>query len=409
MKRFCLHGRALKINKAHSTWRSLSILFLLLLAVGSSCGPSQPVKQPPTVPVTVYEVKPQTIPAVFDYVGFAESSHPVEIRARVEGYLDKIAYVEGSFVHAGDLLFQLDPKPFIAKLEEAKGMLAQEQAILWNAKTTTDRLLPLYKQNAISKRDLDNAIATQLASEAKVQSAQAQVTYAQINLDYTTMTSPVNGLSGKARFREGSLITTGANSSDLTTVSVVDPMWVYFSVPETDILAARVQASKDQLLLPESMNFDVRIILGDGSTYPLLGKVDFSAPTINQQTGTMEVRAVFSNPDAVLKPGQFLKARVLGAVRPNAIVVPQTAVLQGSKSMYVYLVKGDQVVVTDIEVGEWFGNYWIVTSGLMEGDQVVSQGINKLQSGSKVVVTGTEKYEAPTTQEQMTPMKNYGV
>jgi membrane fusion protein (multidrug efflux system) len=123
----------------------------------------------------------------------------------------------------------------------------------------------------------------------------------------------------------------------------------------------------------------------------------------------MEVRAVFDNPNGVIKPGQFLKARVLGAVRPNAIIVPQTAVMQGSKSMYVYLIKGDQAVVTDIEVGEWFGNYWIVTGGLMAGDQVVSNGISKLQSGSKVAVTGTEKYVPPTSHEQLTPMKNYGI
>lgn len=393
--------------------RCLSGLFLLgiTVALTASCNKKEaaPRQQLPPVPVTTFLIQPETIAANFDYVGFAESSHMVEIRARVEGYLDKIAYVEGSMVKKGQLLFQLDPKPFIAKLEEAKGSLAQEEAILWNAKTTVNRLKPLYEQKAISKRDLDNAISNELASEAKVQSAKAQVVYAQLNLGYTTITSPVDGLSGRARFREGALITIGANSSDLTTVSVIDPIWVYFSVSESDLLKGRTQASKSQLQFPKDNDFKVRLILGDGSIYPILGKVDFTAPTINQETGTMEVRAVFANPDQVIKPGQYLKARVLGAVRPNAIVVPQTAVMQGSKSMYVYIVNEEKkAVITDVEAGDWYGNYWVITSGLLPGDQVIMTGINKVQPGSEVVITNTETYKKPEENETVTPMINYG-
>lgn len=396
--------------QVQSKFRFFTLVALAVSCLGTSCSSKKEEPSgPPPVTVTTFEVKPQTIPAIFDYVGFAESSHLVEIRARVEGYLDKIAYIEGSFVHVGQLLFQLDPKPFIASLEQAKGMLAQEEALLWNAKVTTDRLTPLYKQNAISKRDLDNAIANQLSSEAKVQQAKAQVVIAELNLGYTTITSPVNGLAGRARFREGALITTGPNSSDLTTVTVFDPIWVYFSVSDSDFLRGIQQASKSQLVFPKDQNFNVQLVLADGSVYPEVGKVDFAAPIINQTTGTLEVRAVFSNPNAIIKPGQFVKARVSGATRPNAIVIPQTAVMQGKKGMYVFIVKDKKAVLTYVEPGEWFANYWIINSGLLPGDQVIVSGVNKVQPGSDVIVTKTTEFVMPEQKEVLTPTQRYGI
>ncbi|MDR3624184.1 MAG: efflux RND transporter periplasmic adaptor subunit [Chlamydiales bacterium] len=373
--------------------RPLFIALLFIGSITSSCKSDTHEETRSPTSVTAFEVQPATIPAVFNYVGFAESTHLVEIRARVEGYLDKIAYTEGSFVENGQLLFQLDPKPFIAALDNAKGLLAKAKAILWNANTTVNRLKPLFAQDAISKRDLDNAIASQLAAQAEVDSANAQVVEAELKLGYTTIATPVTGLSGKSHFREGALITLGPDSSMLTTVSVIDPIWIYFSVSETDILTTRMQASKGIIKLPKDNNFDVRLILGNDFVYPELGKVDFTSPTLNQSTGTLEARAVFANPLAILKPGQFVKVQVLGTVRPDAIIIPQQAVQQGQKGMYVYIIdKDNKAEMVEIDPGEWFENYWIIKSGLKPGDLVVSDGVNKVYPGLPVTITKQIKY-----------------
>lgn len=360
-----------------------------LLVLFSACSTEQKAPPPPPVNVTNYVVERETIPAVFDFIGFAESSHPVEIRARVEGYLDKITYTEGKMVKQGELMFQLDPKQFEAKVEEAKGELAKEQAILTNAKLTVDRLTPLYQQKAASKKDLDNAIANQLASEGSIQALKANLLNAQINLGYTTITSPVTGLAGKSRFFEGALINP-SNNSLLTTVSVLDPIWVYFTVSDTDILRGKTQTADKSIVFPKEHEFVVEAIMSDGSVFPYKGKVDFSSPSYDQGTGTLQVRAVFNNPEGDLLPGQFVRVKVYGAERPNAIVVPQRALMQKKGGMFVYLInKDNKVVAQDIGAGEWYKDYQIVTEGLMPGDQVIVDGINKVRPGMEVRVVGS--------------------
>lgn len=380
---------------------SLCLIILSLLFACDS-GNKQPAAPPP-VDVTDFTVEPKTIPFVFDFVGFAESSHPVEIRARVEGYLDKIAYAEGQLVHEGDLLFQLDPKQYQAKVEEAKGEVARQNAILENARLTVNRLQPLYEQKAASKKDLDNAIASKLSAEASLQSASAQLLNAEINLGYTTIVSPITGLTDKSKFREGALINPGGNTL-LTTVSVLDPIWVYFSVSDNDILRTRHQMEKKQVTLPELENgvtvalnntWRVEAIMSDGSAYPHEGRVDFSSPTYDQGTGTLLVRAVFSNPDADLRPGQFVRIKLYGAQRPNAIFVPQRALLQKKGGMFVYLIQNDnKVIAQDVSAGDWYKDYQIITNGLKPGDRIVVDGINKIFPGMSVNVTGQWK---PTT------------
>lgn len=344
---------------------------------------------PPTT-VTEFTVEPKTIPVVFDYIGFVESSHPVEIRARVEGYLDKIAYEEGKLVHTGDLLFQLDPKQYEAKVEQAKGELAKQQAIVENAKLTVNRLKPLYEQKAASKKDLDNATANLLASEASLQSAKAQLLDAEINLGYTTILSPITGLADRSKLREGALINPGSNSL-LTTVSVVDPIWVYFTVSDTDILRAQRETVDNSIILPEDTNdFDVELILSDGHAFPLKGKVNFNAPTFDQSTGTMLVRATFPNPNAVLTPGQFVRVKISGAKRPEAIFVPQRALMQKKNGMFVYLINAEnKVVAQDVSLGPWYNDYQVITNGLKAGDKIIVDGINKVRPGAQVQVIGT--------------------
>ena len=374
----------------------LKLIFLLSLL--SSCQPHEeeaPTELPP-VEVTTLKIKPQTIPAIFEYVGFAQSSHPVEIRARVEGYLDKIAYTEGEIVHEGDLLFQIDPRPFQASLDVAKGELARQEAILWNAKRSVDRLKPLFEQNAASRRDLDNAISQQLASEADVQSAKAKVTEAELNLNYTTINSPITGLSSRSNYREGALISPGPNGL-LTTISVINPMWVDFSVSQADLLKYGDETQKGLLIQPKDQKYKVEIVLANGSVYPYKGNVNFAEPILAQSTGTMHIRAEINNPTGVLLPGQFVKVRVLGVIRPNAILVPQRAVQQGKKGMFVYVVQNGKAVTRYIEPGDWYKDQWIINSGLQKGDVVITDGVNKVQQGSTVIEKKPTESPAPKT------------
>ncbi len=356
---------------------------------------SQPKARPPLPPanVTSFTVVEESIPKVYDFVGFVESSHPVEIRARVEGYLDKIAYAEGSLVQEGDLLFQLDPKQFQASVEEAKGNVAKQEALLENATLTVNRLKPLYAQKATSKKDLDNATSNLLTAQASLQSAQADLLNAEINLGYTTITSPITGMSDRSKFREGALISPGANGL-LTTVSVIDPIWVNFNVSENEIVNFTREAVDKKILLPQA-EFDVELILSDGNVYKHMGKVSFSSPTYNQSTGTLLVRAVFPNPEAsangnaYLLPGQFVRVKLYGATRPHSLFVPKRSLMQKKNGMFVYLINPDGTVTAqDVSTGDWFEDYQIITNGLKIGDKIVVDGTNKILPGGSVNVIG---------------------
>jgi membrane fusion protein (multidrug efflux system) len=348
------------------------------------------------------------VPVTIEYVGQTQSSHIVEIRARVEGYIDKIAYKEGSLVKKGDLLFQIDPRPFQANVEEAKGDLASAKANLTRAQREYARIEPLYKQNAVSKRDRDNAEAALLEAEASVQSAKGKLMDAEVNLEYTTITSPVTGLSDLATQREGALVSPGPDSL-LTTVSVPDPMWVYFSVSENDMLNYKDALGKGLLKFPPNDDFQVQLVLADGSIFPEKGRVTFAAPLFSRETGTFLVRAVIPNPPVpnspygLLRPGQFVQVQLIGATRPNAIVVPQQAVVQTAKGHAVFVVKDGKAELRNVEVGQWQGaDGWFITSGLKSGEEVVVNGTNKLREGTpvKVAQQSTEEPQAADTSSQ---------
>jgi membrane fusion protein (multidrug efflux system) len=364
-----------------------AILFIL-----SACHEEKKVALPPTQ-VTVVKMEPQTIPQTFEFVGFTKSSHPVDIYARVQGYIDRIGYTEGHMVERGDLLFQLDPRPFIAAVDRAKGALSKEEAILWNARVSRERLEPLYVQHAASRRDLDNAIANQLAAEASVQSAKANLVEAELNLSYTTILSPISGLSGRAKYREGTLITPGENAQ-LTTISVLDPIWVDFNVPSNDLLKYREDIKKGYLLFPKEMDFTMEIVLADGTAFPFPGKANFASPTLDERTGTMLVRAFFANPYNSLKPGEFARVRAKGAVRPNSLFVPQSAVLESKSGTIVYVVnEKNQAEMLPVVAGDWYEKAWVIQSGLKAGDRVIVDGVNKVQPGTSVIITK----EVPST------------
>jgi membrane fusion protein (multidrug efflux system) len=362
----------------------ISSFFILGFLFGG-CQKKKTVPQRPPVEVSIMKIEPKTISPVFEYIGMVQSSHEVEIRARVTGYLETIAFLEGSFVEKGNLLFQIDPRPFQAALAKTNAQLAREQSVLWQAQRAVKRFTPLYEQKAASQRDLDNSIAAEMSAEAQVMEAQAQVADAEINLSYTTIQSPVSGLSSQARYRVGSLISPSQDM--MTTVSVLDPIWVNFSVSEQDILESDDEIRKGRLVFPPTGEFEIELILADQSIYPKKGTVNFFSPSYSPKTGTLTVRAVLPNPDNILRPGQFVRVKIHGATMPNAIAIPQQAVQQGQKGSFVFVVNQDnQAEVRSIVPGPWEQNNWVIWEGLKAGDQVIVNGVNKVQPGAAVKI-----------------------
>ena len=319
-------------------------------------------------------VAPRDTPVDFEFTAQTQSSHEVEIRARVDGFLDKRTYVEGQMVKAGQPLFLMDHKPFDAALQTAKGQLAQQQARLNVAKENLARVRPLAAQNALSKKDLDDAVGNVQQAEAAVIAAQGQVQTAELNLGYTTIKSPITGLSSFARQQDGSYVTATA-AGLLTYVYQLDPIWVNFSISENELLKRSDEITAGKLRFPPGNEFVVTLVLADGTEFPQRGRINFTNPAFSTDTGTFLVRAVFDNPKGTLRPGQFVRARVSGATRPGAVLVPQRAVLQGAKSHFVWVVdKESKAHQRVVEVGEWHGDDWFITDGLKAGERVVVDG-----------------------------------
>lgn len=372
--------------------RSFSSKYIRLVLVGVllfSC--SKPQKEVVDVKVETYIVEPKTLPVPLDFVGVCQSSHLVEIRPRVQGYLEHVVFTEGKFVKEGELLFKIDPREYQSRVSEDQAVLEKEQAVLWSAQKTAERLQPLYEQKAASRKDWEDAKAQLLAQEATVNFAKAKLQESQLHLSYTEITSPISGLTTASKFQEGTYINPSVNET-LTTVSVIDPIWVNINVSNYYFLESMKEIAEGRLTIPPNYDFEVRVILDDGSEYPLQGKVSFISPVLNASTGTLSVRSVFPNPNAILKPGQFVRTRVIGAVRPNAIFVPQSAVVQGESGRYVYVISSrNRVEKRAVQTGMWYENYWIILSGLKKGDEVIQAGVNKVKEGMVVNVVNRSK------------------
>jgi len=355
-------------------WKTCVAAAIAVAALGAcKQKPAGPAAGAP-VEVGVITVALRDVPVMFEYVGQTESSQQVEIRARVSGFLEKRVYTEGSAVRAGDLLFEMDRKPFEAALDAAKAALNQQRARLDTAQANLDRVKPLAKENALSQKDLDDAVGQQQAAAAAVEQARANVTSAELNLGYTTITSPVTGQSSFAKKQEGTYIDPG--SSLLTYVAKLDPMWVNFSLSENELLEFRSLRQSGALKLPLIEDLDVEIVLADGSSYAQRGHISFADASFNTETGTYLVRAEVPNRDGTLRPGQFVRVRLRGAERAQAIAVPQQAVVQGDRGAYVWTVgPGEKAQQRVVETGYWSGNDWIINSGLRAGDRVVVENV----------------------------------
>jgi membrane fusion protein (multidrug efflux system) len=368
--------------------RRLPTIAALAVSLISVAGCSKQNQGPPPRPpaeVTVLTVEVKDVPITAEYVAQTQSSQAVNIQARVSGFLDKRVYTEGSVVKAGQVLFQMDPKPFQAQVDAQKAALQRNQAALSTAKANLDRTKPLTEAEALSQKDLDDAQGQYDQAAAAVEQSKAQVQEAQLNLSYTTITSPVTGVSSYAAIADGTYV--NPQNAQLTTVSVLSPMWVNFSVSENEMGRVRDEVKKGLLVLPPGNSFTVEIELVDGTQFPSTGKITFADPSYNSQTGTFLIRVSVDNAQGLLRPNQYVRARLRGATRPKAILIPQRAVQQGAKGHFVWVInKEGQAEQRPVVVGDWYADSWFIFQGLNAGDKVVVDGGQRLAPGTVATV-----------------------
>ncbi len=373
------------------------LIAVSVLAALSACQKSSSDAAPPSMPppqVTVATVQPKDIPVTFEYVAQISGVREVEVRPRVSGILQKWNFTEGARVAQGQSLFTIDSAPFRAALAKVEADLVSAQASYDQAKRNAARLKPLYEARAVSQKEFDDATSVEAIANANVKAAQAAMTETRLNLSYTRVEAPISGITGRALQSEGSLVQ--AQQTLLTTISQVDPVHVIFSFTEAEHLKFTRAMADGTLRLPKDGKFDVRLKLADGSDYARAGKVDFTDVRVDPATGTIQGRAVVANPRGLLLPGQFARVELSGGVRPNAIAIPQRAVLEGPGSKIVMTVNAQGVVEPrPIQVGDWAAEQWIILEGLKAGDQVIVDGVVKARPGAPVKIV-----QAPTDAAQ---------
>ncbi len=355
---------------------------------------SAPAQQVPQVEVV--SVAMQTIPDEPEFIGQAEASRPVEIRSQVTGLLKAVLYPEGRDVKKGDRLYQIDPVPFQAAAAIAKAKIAEAEARLVQAKQDLARVKPLLAEQAVSQKDVDDAVAGDLTAKALLQGAKAELIKAQFDLDNTLITAPIDGLSERSRYYEGRLVS--AQTDLLTVVHRVDPMYVVVSVPETFILKRRRDIESKKITHPGVYQLRGQLTLMDDSVYPHEGVLDLLEPGLRTETGSRQTRITFPNPQRTLLPGQFVKVRFTGDTKTDAILIPQRAVLQGPQGPFVFVVNQDEKIeVRGVAASDWKGDQWLIDRGLNQGDRVVVNGLMKIGPGAPVKAVPWVATNAPAT------------
>ncbi|MCQ4260314.1 efflux RND transporter periplasmic adaptor subunit [Stutzerimonas stutzeri] len=360
----------------------MSATALLLVA----CSNEEKTEQsaPPPSEVEVMTVEPRPIANIIELPGRVQAVRIAEIRARVNGIIQKRLYEEGSDVHVGTPLFQIDPREMRANLKAAKASLEGAQATAQNAAQDVRRYKGLVAKQAISQQEYDTALATLRTARANVSQAEASVQSAELNLEYTTVESPIEGRAGRAQVTEGALVN-GSEGTLLTTVEQFDPVYVNFAQSSSDLLRIRAQLASGELELSEDGRVEVKLILENGSEYQHPGYIDFYAMSIDETTGTVAVRAQFPNSDRLLLPGQFVRARVNAGTRPNGVLIPQRAVMVNDQGARVLLVgEENKVASLEVELGELQGSQWLIREGLKAGDVVIVEGGGSVRSGAAV-------------------------
>ncbi len=358
----------------------------LLLAVLAS--PLHAADAPPAPEVVVETVKAESLPLELEYSARTAGFREVQVRAQVSGILQERTYLEGSQVKKGQVMFRIDSRTYQAALSRAKGALAQEQARYRQTERDLKRIRELQKKGFASESELDNAVSNFEQSKANIQAAEAEVQSKQIDLDYTTVKAPISGITSKETVSEGSLVVAGdPNASLLSNITQLDPIYVNFAAPDSDVESVRSGLQNGSLVLPEDGKMSVQIKLGDGSLYPLEGKVDFTDSLVDRGTGTVSARAVVPNPDQKLLPGQFVRVQVKGLSIPNAMTLPERAIAQGPGGTFVYVVdEGGVARMRQVTTGHTAKGRWVIVSGISAGDRVIVEGLPKVRPDTPVKV-----------------------
>ncbi len=426
------------VSKPVTFLPGICFLFLLFFPALSGCAKGDKAAAPPPPVIEVAEVVQDDVPIYAQWVGTLDGLVNATIRAQVQGYLIKQNYKEGDFVRRGQVLFEIDPREFQAAvdqanaaLKQAKGTVAQAQAALkrahaevrlqearWNtAKLNVDRVRPLTEQNALSQKDLDDAVGQELstrsaveaakagvdvaqanvvAAEAQVVGAQAAVEKAQLNLGFTRITCPISGIAGIAKAQIGNLVGPGS-VEELTTISTINPIKCYAALSEQEYMRA-VEAGRNR---SDRTKVPLELILSDGSTHPNKGEFAYADRQVDVRTGTMRVATLFPNPEHVLRPGQFGRIRAEMGIKKGALLVPQRAVTEMQGRYLVAVVTPEnKVTIRPVKVGSWFGQLWVIEDGLKTGEKVVAEGIQKVRDGMIVSLKGPgEKPQEPSAVE----------
>jgi len=353
---------------------------------------------PPIPEVQVITVTTQSVPDEPEFIGQTESSRPVEIRSQVTGIIKEWSFQEGRDVKKGARLYQIDPVPFQAALLSAKAKVAQAGARLVQAEQNLARVKPLLAEQAVSQKDVDDAVAEELAAKAALEAAKGDLVKAKFDFDNTLITAPIDGMIERTRVYEGRLV--AAQSDLLTIVHQVDPMYVTVSAPESFLLKRQRDIIAKKIQHPGVYQLRGTIIFLDGTTYPHEGTLDLLDVGMRTETGSRPARVTFPNPERLLVPGQFVTVRFKGTVKTEAILVPQRAVQQGPKGPILYVVaNGDKVEIRDVQATSWQGNQWLIEEGVHAGEQVVVDGFQRIMPGVPVKpVPSTVAETAPVSQ-----------
>jgi membrane fusion protein (multidrug efflux system) len=384
----------------------MRVILLSILALSlAACGPGGadkggkggkkggPGAGMPPPEVNIITAAPQSLPQTFEYVGQAAGSREVEVRARVTGILLKRNFKEGEPVKAGESLYTIDPAPFEAALARAEANVAAAEARYEQARRNAARYKPLYAEKAVSQKEFDDAVSAEAIGAADVKVARTQLTDARLNLSYTKVEAPAAGITGRSQRQEGSLVS--GPDVLLTTITQVDPVWVNFGIPDNEQAELQKAVAAGQLVLPKG-GFEVQVRRADGTLFPRTGKLNFEDVRVSPATGTREFRAQLPNPGGVLRPGEFVRVILQGAVRPNAVTVPQRAVLEGPQGKFIYVVdeKGT-AQPRPVQAGAWSGDAWIIKEGLKGGERVIVDGVMKLGPGAPVKIAEKPAAEKP--------------
>ena len=356
-------------------------LALLLASCSSEAPPA-----PPPPEVNIVTIRTQAVPNVIELPGRVQAYRTSEVRARVDGIVERRLFNEGSFVRAGTALFRIDPRQLTATVNAAQAQLSRAQATAANARQVVGRYQPLLADQAIGKQEYDAAVAAQRTAEADVQAAQANLQSARLNLGYASVTAPISGRARRAEVTEGALVSAGAGTL-LTTIEQIDRVYVNFGQSSSDLLATRRDMGSGKVSVPQLERVEVQLILEDGSAYPVAGHLDFLDLSIDEATGTAALRAEFPNPNSALLPGQFVRARIFAGNRSDGVLIPQRAVKLAADNASVMVLDAKNVATPrPVKLGTMVAGQWAVLDGLKPGDRVIIDGLQKVQPGQPVRV-----------------------